>query len=53
MIMTNMFFFSRFFKDSYNLGFVLNDKIRPAFFRRSFHNFSKFLRRLFLSFTTV
>jgi hypothetical protein len=35
------------FKDSFNLGFALNDKIRPGFFCRSFHNFSKFLRRLF------
>ena len=41
------------FKDSYNLGFVLNDKIRPGFFCGSFHNCSKFLRCLFLSFTTI
>ena len=34
-------------KDSCNLGFVLNDKIHPGFFCGSFHNFSKFLRRLF------
>ena len=32
---------------------VLNDKIRPGFFCGSFHNFSKLLRRLFLSFTTI